>query len=186
VQEADAMGEARIKARRMTAPKATFTWRLRAVTEQLYENEWQGLAMQISYACPGYPIHWLLETATWEIGGAAAGCKLIQQDVTTIQLEQAVDETSAVSTIEKFFTDDPRANGGSFPMDMLPRAAGAAICDFQAKGNVALCLFAEKPGLTRARLDKFADENVIHYLDRAYFPLGETAGLADLAPARAA
>lgn len=173
-QEADAMGEARIKTRRVKAPEAEFTWKFRPVTEQLYENVWQGLAMQIGFSCPGHPIHWLLETATWEIGAAAAGCTLIQQDVSTIQLEQAVEEKSAFSTIERFFTNQPDAWGGNYPMDMLPRAAGAAICDFQVKGNTALCLFAEKPGLTRARLDKFSDENVIHYLDRAYFPLGET------------
>ena len=168
-QEADMMGEARIKTRRVHAPEAEFTWTFRPVTERLYENEWQGLAVQISYSCPGYPIHWLLETSTWEIGEAAAGCTLIQQDISAIQLAQAVEEKSAFSTIEKFFTD---GWGGAYPMDMLPRAAGAAICDFQVKGNTALCLFAEKPGLTRARLDKFADENVIHYIDRAYFPLG--------------
>ena len=38
------------------------------------------------------------------------------------------------------------------------RAAGAAICDFQVKNDVALCLFAERPGLTRARLEKVAGE----------------------------
>jgi hypothetical protein len=168
-QQADAMGEARIKTRRLKAPEAVFHWKFRPVTERLFENEWQGLAMQVSYECADAPIHWLMEAATWEIGGEAAGCTLIQQDVSAIQLEQAVTADGAFSTIEKFFTN---GWGGSYPMDMLPRAAGAAICDFQSKGNLALCLFAEKPGLTRARLDKHADENIIHYLDRAYFPLG--------------
>ena len=173
VQEADAMGEARIKSRRLNAPQAEFTWKFRPITERLYENDWAGVAMQIGYSCPGHPIHWLLETATWEIGQAAAGCTLIQQDVSTIQLEQVVEANSAFSTIEKFFTEEASGWGGCYPMDMLPRAAGASICDFQAKGNTAICLFSEKPGLTRARLDKFADEDVIHYLDRAYFPLGD-------------
>ncbi|MFW5857878.1 MAG: hypothetical protein ACOCX4_08370, partial [Planctomycetota bacterium] len=39
--------------------------------------------------------------------------------------------------------------------------------------DLALCLFAEAPGLTRARLEKRADERVIHHLDRPFFPLGE-------------
>jgi len=58
-------------------------------------------------------------------------------------------------------------------MDMLPRAAGAAICDFQVKGDLALCLFSERPGLTRARMDKYGDENVIHYADRPFVSLSE-------------
>ncbi len=169
-QSADAMGEARIKSRRLEEPRALFAWKFRAITERLYENVWHGLAMHLEYKCPGYPIHWLMEAATWEIGGEAEGGILLQQDVSTLQLEQEVRQDDAFSTMEKFFNE---GWGGSYPMDMLPRAAGAGICDFQAKGDLALCLFSEKPGLTRARLDKFADENVIHYMDRAYFPLGD-------------
>ena len=168
-QEADAMGEARVKARRLGAPEATFTWNFSPVIEHVHENEWRGLAMHIAYESEQAPVHWLMEAATWEIGGEAAGSTLIQQDVSTIQLEQEVATESAFSTIEKFFME---GWGGCYPMDMLPRAAGSAICDFQSKDDLALCLFAERPGLTRARVDKFAGEEVIHYLDRAYFPLG--------------
>lgn len=169
VQTADAMGEARIKTRRVEAPEAVFTWTFRPIVEKIFEHEWRGLAMRICYECAAAPIHWIMEVATWELDGDAAGATLIQQDVSTIQLEQEVAADSAFSTIEKFFTE---GWGGCYPMDMLPRAAGAGICDFQAKGDRALCLFAEKPGLTRVRIDKHADENVIHHLDRAYFPLG--------------
>lgn len=167
-QEADAMGEARVKARRLDAAEAVFTWTFTPITERIQENTWHGLAMRIGYESAGAHIHWLMEAATWEIGGEATGATLIQQDVSTIQLEQEVRTDSAFSTIEKFFT---AGWGGSYPMDMLPRAAGAAICDFQTKGDLALCLFSERPGLTRARIDKFAGEEVVHYLDRAYFPL---------------
>ena len=73
------------------------------------------------------------------------------------------------------FTTTAGAWGGSYPMDMLPRCAGAAPLDFQVKEDLALCLFTERPSLSRARLEKCADENVIHYLDRAFFPLTETA-----------
>lgn len=175
-QEADAMGEARIKTRRLSAPEAVFTWTFTPITERIEENEWHGLAMKIGYDCAAAPIHWLMEAATWEIGGSAAGATLIQQDISTMQLEQEVREDGAFSTIEKFFTE---GWGGSYPMDMLPRAAGAGICDFQAKDDLALCLFSERPGLTRARIDKHAGEDVVHHLDRGYFPLGgkvETAG----------
>src|SRR5690606_19173380 len=61
------------------------------------------------------------------------------------------------------------------PMDMMPRCAGASHFDFQWKGGVALCLFAERPSLTRARIDKLADEAVIHYTERPFFPLTEQA-----------
>lgn len=175
-QEADAMGEARIKTRRLEMPEAVVTWTFRPISEQIHENIWHGLAMRIGYECPEAPIHWMMEAATWEIGGRAEGSTLIQQDVSTIQLEQEVRADGAFSTIEKFFTE---GWGGCFPMDMLPRAAGAGICDFQAKDDLALCLFSERPGLTRARIDKFSGEDVIHYLDRSYFLLGgrvESAG----------
>jgi len=168
---ADAMGEARIAARRLSRVEASIRWRFRAIREKLYETEWDGLSMEIEYTCPEAPIHWIMEAATWEIGGDAAGCTLIQQDVSAIGLEELVKADSEFSTIEKFFTD---GWGGSYPMDMMPRAAGASICDFQAKGKTALCLFTERPGLTRARLEKFPDENVIHYQDRYHFPLGAT------------
>jgi hypothetical protein len=169
LQKADAMGDARIATRHLEAPEATFRWTFRPITENIQENTWQGLAMRIEFDCPGQPIHWLIEDTTWEIDGEANGCTLIQQDVSTLQLEQPVRKRSEFSTIEKFFTAD--GWGGSYPMDMLPRAAGAAICDFQTKSNLAMCLFAERPGLTRARLEKRADENVIHYTDRPFFSL---------------
>ncbi len=45
----------------------------------------------------------------------------------------------------------------------------------RAKDDLALCLYAPKPGLVRARLEKFADEQVVHYLDRSFIPLTENA-----------
>jgi hypothetical protein len=174
-QQADSMGDSRIKPRRLKKPTATFRWSFRPITEAVFENMWTGLAMRIEADCPGHPIHWLIEDTTWEIGGEAAGCTLIQQDVSAINSDQEVEADSVFSTIEKFVTETTEGSTESCPLDMLPRAAGAAICDFQAKGDLAMCLFAERPSLTRARLDKFADENVIHYTDRPFFPLTETA-----------
>jgi len=174
-QAADAMGDARIKTRRVHPPIVTFRWRFRGVSEKIWENDWQGLSMQVEVESIGWPIHWIIEAATWEIGGDATGCVLVQQDVSTIDLEQEVEKESVFSTIEKFFVETPDAWGGNYPMDMLPRAAGAASCDFQAKGNLAMCLYAPKPGLTRARLDKYADETVIHYTDRPFIALTERA-----------
>jgi hypothetical protein len=170
VQAADAMGDARIVTRRLHRPTARFEWTFRLIGECLFENDFSGLAMNLRVSSPGHPIHWIIEDTTWEIGGEASGTTLIQQDISTIDLEQSVEADSAFSTIEKFHTD---GWGGAFPMDMLPRAAGAAICDFQTKGDLVILLFAENPSLTRARLEKFADENVIHYTDRMFFPLGE-------------
>ncbi len=170
IQEADAMGDARIKARRIRRPKARFEWTFRLISERICENVFSGLAMNLKVSSPGHPIHWIIEDTTWEIGGVASGATLIQQDISTIDLEQNVEADSVFTTIEKFHTD---GWGGAYPMDMLPRAAGAAICDFQTKGDLAMVLFAENPSLTRARLEKFADEEVIHYTDRMFFPLGE-------------
>lgn len=174
LQEADAMGDARIRTRRAAPASATFRWTFRPITETIAGNAWTGLAMRIEIDCPGHPVHWLIEDTTWEIGGESAGCTLIQRDLSTIELEQAVRRDSAFSTIERFYTDG-NPGGMLHPLDMLPRAAGAAICDFQVKGGLALCLFSEQPGLTRARLEKAADENVIHYTDRPFFSLTEAA-----------
>ena len=170
LQEADAMGDARVRTRRVERPLAQFRWTFRLISEQVWGNPWEGLAMQLEVEAPGHPLHWMIEDTTWEIGGEAAGCTLLQQDISTIDLEQSVEEKSEFSTIEKFFT---KGWGGAFPMDMLPRAAGSCICDFQTKGDLAICLFAEHPSLTRARLEKFADENLIHYTDRPFFKLSE-------------
>jgi len=179
IQDADAMGDARVKTRRVNNPTATFRWRIRPITEVIEEHSWSGLAMQLQISSPGAPLHWLLEDTTWEIGGEAVGCTLIQQDVSVTDLEQAVTIDSAFSTIERFFTEEGDAWGGSYPMDMLPRAAGSAVCDFQAKGELALCLFAERPGLTRARIEKYAGENIIHYTDRPFVLLGEEITLPE-------
>ncbi|PTX94777.1 hypothetical protein DB346_22485 [Verrucomicrobia bacterium LW23] len=172
IQEADAMGDARFRTRRVAPRKALFTWNLRQIQETIAGNAYMGLAMQLHVSSPGEPIHWVIEDTTWEIGGEAAGAVLIQQDTSTIDLEQTVAADSAFSTIEKFFT---KGWGGAYPMDMMPRAAGASPLDFQTKGDLAITLFAERPSLTRARLEKFADENVIHYTDRAFFALTENA-----------
>lgn len=171
LQEADAMGDCRVATRRTANPVVTFRWSFRPITENIYGNNWPGLAMQVAVESPGQPIHWLIEDTTWEMGGNAAGCTLIQQDVSTIDLEQSVKAESAFSTIEKFFTD---GWGGAYPMDMLPRCAGSAQCDFQVKDDLALCIYTERPGLTRARIEKFANEDVIHYTDRPFFKLGES------------
>jgi len=184
VQDADAMGDARVRTRRQHPPTAVFRWRFRPIVEAIWENEWAGLAMQLQVECPGHPIHWAIEDTTWEIGGTAEGCTLIQQDVSSFGPEQTVQADSAFSTIERFWREgekelDPAAWGGSYPMDMLPRCAGASPLDFQVKGNTALCLFAEKPSLTRARLQKFGDEHVMHYIDRPFFPLTEHAVLPE-------
>ena len=183
VQEADAMGDSRIRTRRLVAPTAVFRWRLRATTEQIRETSWAGLATQVEVDTPDAPIHWLLESATWEIGGEAAGCTLIQQDVTSIDLEQTVELDSAFTSRERFIQSEGKADEtgpaglppGIYPMDMMPRGGGVCPLDFQVKGDTVLIHFAEKPDLTRACHEKFGDENVIHYLDRPMFPLSSTA-----------
>jgi len=184
-QEADAMGDARMLNRRLKKPTAIFRWAFTPITEKIWEEEWTGLAMQLCVESPEYPIHWMIEDTTWEIGGAAAGCVLVQQDVSSIDLEQHVKPDSRFSTIERFHSPGkdaavkPGELSGGFPMDMLPRCAGASPLDFQVKDDLTMCLFTEKPGLTRARLEKFADENVIHYTDRPFFPLTEKALLPE-------
>jgi len=186
VQEADAMTDSRIRTRRLRRPTATFSWSFRAITEKIWENEWDGLAMRLEAQIPGHPTNWVLEDTTWEIGGEAAGATLIQQDMSSIDLEQSVEADSTFTTIERFFTDEDLANQedadswlGNFPMDMMPRGGGSAPLDFQTKDDLALILFAEKPDLTRARLEKFKSENVIHYADRPFFPLTDKIALPE-------
>ncbi len=171
LQEADAMGDARVRTRRVASGEATLRWTFRPLSEEIAGRTWRGLGMRVAIEAPGNPVHWLIEDATWEIGGAATGCTLIQQDVSTIDLEQDVARDSAFSTIEKFALDG--GWGGAFPMDMLPRCAGSSPLDFQAKGADALILFSEKPSLTRARIEKHTDEDLIHYTERPFFPLAE-------------
>ncbi len=172
-QAADAMGDSRFLARRLAPGRATVRWTFAPAERGIAGSRWSGMSMTVAIDSPGHPLHWLLETATWELGGSATGCTLIQQDVSTIDLEQRVAADSRFSTIERFHTGGSDAWGGSYPMDMLPRAAGSSFLDFQAKGALALTLFAEEPGLTRARLEKHADEDVIHHLDRPFVRLGE-------------
>lgn len=161
----DAMGESRTHTRRLHAPEAHFLWSFRPASRTVEGERFDGLAMRLEVRSPRAPVHTVLEDTTWEIGGSAAGATLIAQDVSTMLLEQPVARRSAFSTIERFHAD---GWGGCYPMDMLPRAAGSAFFDFQWKGELALALFAPKPGLTRARLEKYADEDVIHYLDRPF------------------
>ncbi len=146
-QEADAMGDSRLRPRRLANGEATLRWTFRPLSEEIAGRAWRGLGMRIAIEAPGNPIHWLIEDATWELGGSATGSTLIQQDISTIDLEQEVARGSAFSTIEKFALDG--GWGGAFPMDMLPRCAGSSPLDFQAKGGDALVLFSEKPSLTR-------------------------------------
>ncbi len=88
-------GDARIKTRRLQRPIAAFRWSLQAITEKIWENTWTGLSMKLEVESIGWPIHWILESTTWEIDGAADGCVLIQQDISTIDLEQKVKKESA-------------------------------------------------------------------------------------------
>ncbi len=182
IQETDSMCDSRIRTRRVQPPVATIHWHLRAITETIHGANWNGLAMQIEVSSPGAPIHWLLEHGTWEIGGEAVGCTLIQQDVTSIDLEQTVERDSVFTNRERFITNDDTGDDavsglpyGSYPMDMMPRGGGVCPMDFQVKDNTVLIHFAEKPDLTRACHEKMRDEDVIHYLDRPMFALTENA-----------
>jgi hypothetical protein len=170
MQDRDSMGDNRIAPRRLADPVAEVRWRFRQTAMTVHGTAWEGLAWTISVACPGHPIHWLLEEATWELDGRADGCTLIQRDMSCLWPEQPVRADSCFSTREKFAT---AGWGGSYPMDMMPRAAGSSHLDFQSRDAYALALFAERPGMTRARIEKHADEDVIHYADRPFFPLGE-------------
>lgn len=170
IQEGDAMGDGRIRTRLIGSVEARVRWTFRPAAMTVHGAGWTGLAWTIGIESPGHPIHWLLETATWEIGGVAEGCTLIQRDMSTIWPEQPVRRDNAFTTMEKFATE---GWGGSYPMDMMPRGAGASHLDFQSKDSLALALYTERPGLTRSRIDKRAGEDVIHYLDRPFFRLGE-------------
>ena len=127
VQEADAMGDSRIRSRRLDAPVAEVRWNFRIINEEIYENTWSGLAMQIEVDTPGHPVHWLLEDATWEIGGEAHGCTLIQQDIMAQDLEQRVERSSVFSTHECFEMLTDGEWEPNYPMDMMPRGVGAGI-----------------------------------------------------------
>ena len=96
-EETDAMDEPRVRAPRLRAPRAVFEWTFRPVRERVFENEWDGLSTRLAVRSPDAPLHTVLEAATWEIGGSAEGATLIQQDVSTIGLEQPVRRGSAKS-----------------------------------------------------------------------------------------
>jgi hypothetical protein len=187
VQEADSMGDSRIRAPRLKAPTATFTWSFRAISEQIADDAWTGLAMQVEVKTPDYPIHWVLEDTTWEIGGSADGSTTIQQDLSAIDLEQTVTSDNRFTTRECFIRDeDMKAPEdpvgfppGCYPMDMMPRGAGASPLDFVTKDDLAIILFSEAPGMSRACMDKYADEDIIHFLDRPFFALTEAAKLPE-------
>jgi len=57
IQAADAMGDSRVKTRRLKNPTATFRWRFHAIVETIEEKTWSGLAMQLSVSSPDAPIH---------------------------------------------------------------------------------------------------------------------------------
>ena len=171
IQDADAMGDARFKTRRLRNPTATFRWTFRAIEERIEENVWTGIAMKLSIFEPRRPDP--LAIGRHDLGDRWRCCRLHIDTAGCLdhRLRTGSCRGERVQHHRAIFTDDADAWGGSFPMDMLPRAAGSAICDFQTKGDLAICIFAERPGLTRARVEKFDDELVIHYSDRSFFPL---------------
>ncbi|MEX0653442.1 MAG: hypothetical protein WD534_06255 [Phycisphaeraceae bacterium] len=169
-QVVDALGERRIHAPRLDAPEAELTWAFRPWQEMIGDETFAGFTHQIHLATPNAPVHWLLERATWELGGSAADCTLIQQDLSLNGMEQPVQISSAFTTAEGFVGGEW---AGSYPMDMLPRGGGSCICDFQSKAGTTICIFTERPGLTRSRIDKHAGEDVVHYLEHTFFERGE-------------
>ncbi len=175
----DAMGDSRFHTRRLQKPRIRLCLHMETISEKIRENGWTGVKTRWEIVSSEIPLHWAIEDTTWEIGGKADGAVLLQQDVSTIDLEQKVSKDGAFSSIEKFAVEEKGAWGGAFPMDMLPRGAGAPICDFQAKGKTAFCTFFEKPSLTRSRIEKFAGEDVIHYSDNHFFPLSKKAMLPE-------
>lgn len=175
VQEVDAMVDSRIRARRVESAAATVRWHFRAIEEEIHGNTWTGLAMQVEIDCPGHPVHWLIEDTTFEIDGSAEGSFMLGQNVMAIDQEQSVTLDTAFCTAECFQIQTNGTWERHHPMDMMPRGVGAQICDFQVKGDTALCLFSERPGLSRTRTEKIAGEDVIHFTERPFFPLTENA-----------
>ncbi len=185
VQEVDSMGDSRIRAPRLKSPSATFTWSFKAIDEQIADKSWSGLAMQVEVESRGYPINWVLEQSTWEVGGSADGSHTIQQDLSAIDLEQEVKRDSRFTSRECFVLGDEKDDDpvglppGAYPMDMMPRGAGSAPLDFVTKDDLALAFFSEAPGMSRSCIDKYADEDIIHFLERPFFPLTEKAKLPE-------
>jgi hypothetical protein len=175
VQEVDSMGDSRVRVRRVESAVATIRWRFRAIEEEIRGQSWTGLAMQVEVDCPGHPIHWLLEDTTFEIDGSADGSFLLAQNVMAVDQEQHVTRDSEFITAECFQVKTNGSWESSYPMDMMPRGVGACICDFLVKGDAALCLFSERPGLSRTRQEKVAGEDAIHFTERPFFPLTEKA-----------
>lgn len=168
-QAADKMGDSRIHTRRAVSAVATIRWHIRPIREVIFGREWVGLTWWFEYECPGYPIQWLLEDATWELGGRAEGCTLIRQDVSALRYEQSISIDEGFASVEHFDASGRQQS----PMDMLARGGGSCICDFQACDDRAMALFTEPPAFVRSRVQKFAGEDVIHHTDHTFFPLAD-------------
>jgi len=168
-------------------------WTFEPCRETIDGLEYQGFGYGYRFVSRTRRIRRIIDFATWELGGKAAGNTIIAQNGTAPPVHRATLD-SDYTTEWIFYNDSPRSNAGGdgsrrgaraarsehgglpgtkdrLIVQLVPRLALMQGFDFQFGRDGSLLIYYDKPGRILTMTRKHAGENVINYVDDVSLPL---------------
>lgn len=127
-----------------------------------------GFSYHYEYESLDTPIFWLLDRASWELGGDIAGATVYSQSSCSAPAATFAKDTFWTTEGELFFLD-PAAHFNRCMTHNLPRWASHQSFDFQFHGNAVLLGVFERVELIRSVLRRDAGKAELKTFDKHIF-----------------
>ena len=139
---------------------------LKTAKDQFSKYDFEGFSYHYEYASTDVPVFYLLDQATWELGGDIVGATAISQS--SCSAPSATFEAGTQwSTEGRFYFGEP--NDNPVMTHNLPRWASHGSFDFQYNGNQTLLGVFERVDLIRSLLMREPNKAELKTFDKHIF-----------------
>lgn len=144
-----------------------FTIVIKPATYKVRHWSFEGFTYSYEYA-GDVPLYWLLDRASWELGGEAAGVTVYNQSACSDPVVTFEKDTFWTTEGELFFLD-PASYFNRVMTHNLPRWASHQSFDFQCKGKQTLLGMFDHVDLIRTVMRRDAGKSEIKCFDKHIF-----------------
>ena len=141
---------------------------LRPATDAFNEAEFAGFSYHYEYKSEDVPIFWIMDKASWELGGDIAGATVYNQSSCSSPVAHFGDDTEW-TTEGIIHWEDDGAKGNPVMTHNLPRWASHQAFDYQFKDNATLLGVFERVELIRSVLRRDAGRPELKTFDKHIF-----------------
>ena len=127
-----------------------------------------GFAYHWEYRSQDVPLYWLMDQASWELGGDITGATAVSQSSCSAPVA-TFDRTNAWSTEGILFFLVEQGNQNPVMTHNLPRWASHGAFDFQYKGDTTLIGVFERVELIRSVICRDAGKPELKHFDKHIF-----------------